>query len=216
HDWHGNSKNTTSLLLQKGSHDLDVIHWLTGKYTKKVSAFGSLDYYGGDMPNDLTFPICDLKNNCSEYVEQKFNECRFCEEIDVEDNNMLIMELEGGIKASYLQCHFTPDYERNYTFIGTEGRLENDDVNGKVYVKTRKTNTWRELSDITYDMKPEQGGHGGADPKITQDFINLILHNKQPLSSPIDGRMSVAVGCAATESLRSGGKVMTIPEQPAI
>ncbi|HLR11304.1 MAG TPA: Gfo/Idh/MocA family oxidoreductase [Sporosarcina sp.] len=216
HDWHGNSKNTTSLLLQKGSHDLDVIHWLTGKYTKKVSAFGSLDYYGGDMPNDLTCPTCDLKNTCPEYVEHTFTECAFREEIDVEDNNMLIMELEGGIKASYLQCHFTPDYERNYTFIGTEGRLENDDVNGKVYVKTRKTNTWRELSDITYDMKPEQGGHGGADPKITQDFINLILHNKQPLSSPIDGRMSVAVGCAATESLRSGGKVMTIPEQPAI
>lgn len=216
HDWHGNSKNTTSLLLQKGSHDLDVIHWLTGKYTKKVSAFGSLDYYGGDMPDDLTCPTCDLKNTCPEYVEHTFTECAFREEIDVEDNNMLIMELEGGIKASYLQCHFTPDYERNYTFIGTEGRLENDDVNGKVYVKTRKTNTWRELSDITYDMKPEQGGHGGADPKITQDFINLILHNKQPLSSPIDGRMSVAVGCAATESLRSGGKVMTIPEQPAI
>lgn len=211
HDWHGNSKNTTSLLLQKGSHDLDVIHWLTGKYTKKVSAFGSLDYYGGDKPNDLTCPTCDLKNTCPEYVEHTFTECAFREEIDVEDNNMLIMELEGGIKASYLQCHFTPDYERNYTFIGTEGRIENDDVNGKVYVKTRKTNTWRELSDVTYDMKPERGGHGGADPKITEDFIKLVLYDQQPLSSPLDGRMSVAVGCAATESLRAGGKVMQIP-----
>ena len=35
HDWHGNSKNTTSLLLQKGSHDLDVIHWLTGKRSEE-------------------------------------------------------------------------------------------------------------------------------------------------------------------------------------
>ena len=41
---------------------------------------------------------------------------------------MLIMELDGGIKASYLQCQFAPDYNRNYTIIGTEGRLENFDM----------------------------------------------------------------------------------------
>ncbi|UZN00173.1 hypothetical protein OL548_10360 [Lysinibacillus sp. MHQ-1] len=49
-----------------------------------------------------------------------------------------MMELEGGIKASYLQCHFTPDYSRNYTFIGTKGRIENDDINNKIYLKNTK------------------------------------------------------------------------------
>ncbi len=216
HDWHGKSENTTSLLLQKGSHDLDVIHWISGKYATKVSAFGSLDYYGGDKPNDLTCPECDLKSTCPEYVPHTFTECAFREEIDVEDNNMLIMELEGGIKASYLQCHFTPDYERNYTFIGTEGRIENDEVNGKVYLKTRKTNTWKDLSDVTYDIKPETGSHGGADPKITKDFIDLVLYDKEPLTTPFAGRMSVAVGCAATESIRAGGKVVHISQDSSI
>ncbi|MDQ0973575.1 putative dehydrogenase [Neobacillus niacini] len=210
HDWHGAAKNTTSLLLQKGSHDLDVIHWITGKYSKKVSAFGGLDFYGGDKPNTLTCPTCEEKDTCTEASLKILTQCAFREEIDVEDNNMLIMELEGGIKASYLQCHFTPDYSRNYTFIGTKGRLENDDVNNKIYVKTRKSNTWNEFSDITYDMKKEQGSHGGADPKICNDFIELVLHNKQPLTTPFAGRMSVAVGCAATESIRSGGKVVEV------
>lgn len=216
HDWHGQSKNTTSLLLQKGSHDLDVIHWISGRYTTKVSAFGSLDYYGGNMPNNLTCPECSLKKTCPEYVPHTFTECAFREEIDVEDNNMLIMELEGGVKASYLQCHFTPDYSRNYTFIGTEGRIENDDVNGKVYLKTRKTNTWKEFSDVTYDMKAEKGSHGGADPKIAQDFVELVLYDKEPLTSPFAGRMSVAVGCAATESIRSGGKVVEVSQTSSI
>ena len=211
-----NSKNTTSLLLQKGSYDLDIIQWISGKYATKVSAFGSLDYYGGNMPNDLTCPTCDLKNTCPEYVPHTFTECAFREEIDVEDNNMLIMELEGGIKASYLQCHFTPDYSRNYTFIGTEGRIENDDSNGKIHLKTRKTNTWKEFSDVTYEMKPEDGSHGGADPKITQDFVELILYDKQPLTTPFAGRMSVAVGCAATESIRAGGKVVNISQESSI
>ena len=34
-------------------------------------------------------------------------------EIDVEDNQVMIVQLEGGIKASYSQCHFTPEYFRN-------------------------------------------------------------------------------------------------------
>ncbi|WP_045517022.1 Gfo/Idh/MocA family protein [Neobacillus niacini] len=216
HDWHGTAKNTTSLLLQKGSHDLDVIHWITGKYTKKVSAFGGLDFYGGDKPNTLTCPTCDEKDTCTEASLKILTQCAFREEIDVEDNNMLIMELEGGIKASYLQCHFTPDYSRNYTFIGTKGRVENDDVNDKIYVKTRKSNSWNELSDITYDMKKEQGSHGGADPKICNDFVELVLNNKHPLTTPYAGRMSVAVGCAATESIRSGGKVIEVSQGPAV
>ncbi|MGM1050032.1 MAG: Gfo/Idh/MocA family protein [Bacillota bacterium] len=212
HDWHGTRANTTSLLLQKASHDIDVIHWITGRYTKKVSAFGSLDYYGGNMPDDLYCPECERQKTCPDVSLDRLTQCAFREEIDVEDNNMVIMELEGGIKASYLQCHFTPDYSRNYTFIGTKGRIENDDVNDKIHVKTRKSGSWHEMSDITYEMKKMPGTHSGADPRICEDFINLVLDNKQPLASPFDGRMSVTVGCAATESIRAGGKVVQIDQ----
>ncbi len=37
----------------------------------------------------------------------------------------MLMQLANGVLATYQQCHFTPDYWRNYTVIGTEGRLEN-------------------------------------------------------------------------------------------
>lgn len=216
HDWHGTSRNTTSLLLQKGSHDIDIIHWITGKYTKKVTAFGGLDYYGGDKPNILTCPECELKDTCPEYSPHTLTQCAFRKEINVEDNNMVLMELENGIKASYLQCHFTPDYQRNFTFIGTKGRMENSELEDKVFVKTRKSNTWQENSDVVYHLKQTAGGHGGADPKICRDFVDLILHNKQPLTTPFAGRMSVAVGCAATESIRAGGKVLNINKRSSI
>lgn len=32
---------TTSLLLQKGSHDLDMIHWFAGAYTERVTGMGN-------------------------------------------------------------------------------------------------------------------------------------------------------------------------------
>lgn len=211
HDWHANSDNTTSLLLQKGSHDIDMIHWLTGSYTKRVAAFGDLDYFGGDKPNDLKCDDCPDKDTCVEYFSvPRRRHCCFRQEVDVEDNNVLIMELEGGIKASYLQCHFTPDYHRNYTIIGTEGRLENDDME-KVYVKTRKSNTHRELADREYTIKPTDGTHGGADPVIAKDFIDMVLDGKEPVATVLAGRMSVACGVAAAESMRNGGMPENIP-----
>jgi len=266
HDWHAARKNTTSLLLQKGSHDIDMIHWITGQYTKRVAAFGSLDFFGGDRPDDLTCPACPDKDTCTEALFHSRSQCCFRREVDVEDNNVVIMELAGGIKAAYLQCHFTPDYHRNYVFIGTEGRVENSEPEMKVWVQTRRAfpgpravegrgkgwdevatlrqaqggigaaqgsvgadqggaqsrqdglesgapvpDVWRELADRTYEIKEAVGGHGGADPVICEDFLDMILLGKEPLATPIAGRMSVAAGCAAAESLRSGGRPVDVP-----
>jgi predicted dehydrogenase len=216
HDWHANRRHTTSLLLQKGSHDIDMIHWISGRYTVRTSAFGSLDYYGGDKPNDLTCPTCPERDTCIEAMPSTSRriQCAFRQEVDVEDNQVMIMELEGGIKAAYLQCHFTPDYHRNYTFIGTEGRVENSEPDMKVWVKTRRSNSWRELSDRTYDVKPALGGHGGADPVICKDFVDVVLDGKDPVAPPLAGRMSVAVGICAARSLRNGGMPVDVPPAP--
>lgn len=213
HDWHGTRKNCTSLLLQKGSHDIDMIHWITGQYSRRVAAFGSLDFFGGDKPNDLICSKCDEKRTCPEAQLQwdDHSQCALRKEIDIEDNNVMIMQLENGIKASYLQCHFTPDYHRNYVFIGTEGRMENSEPEMKVWVKTRRTPDWRELSDRTYHIKEAVGGHGGADPVITDQFLDMVLNGKDPVATPIDGRQSVAAGCCAAESMRNGGMPVDVP-----
>ncbi len=221
HDWHGTSRNSTGLLLQKASHDLDMIHWLTGRYTTRVSACGGLDYYGGDKPNDLHCAVCAEKETCVEHQyidsasDNKMDLCVFRKEVDVEDNSIVMMELDGGIRASYMQCHFTPDYCRNYTFIGTEGRLENLDDGSKVIVRLRdRSKRWKNLADNDLSVKPASGGHGGADPQICKDFIDMILDGKRPLSTPLAGRMSVATGCAATWSLRNNWQPVAVPPVP--
>ena len=48
-DWHADRSKATSLLLQKGAHDIDVIHWLAGGYTRRVSGIGDLAVYGDVM-----------------------------------------------------------------------------------------------------------------------------------------------------------------------
>ena len=222
HDWHGASRYSTGLLLQKASHDIDMIHWITGQYGKRVIGFGSLDYYGGSKPDTLRCPECAERETCVEFNSSpgasgnQRDQCVFREEIDVEDNSTIVMELDGGIKATYMQCHFTPDYCRNYTFIGTEGRLENLDDHSRVIVRLRdKSKNWKNLAHHTLEVKPASGGHGGADPLVCRDFVDLLLDGKRPLSTPLAGRMSVAVGCTATWSIRNGWQPAEVPAVPS-
>lgn len=222
HDWHAVSRNSTGLLLQKASHDIDMIHWLTGRYTKRVAGLGGLDFYGGDKPNDLRCPDCKDKNTCVEYQHDEhacgnnsMDMCVFRKEVDVEDNSVMMMELEGGIKGAYMQCHFSPGYLRNYTLIGTEGSIENLDDSSKVIVRMRnRSNRWKNLAHQELAVKPASGTHGGADLVICRDFVDMLLEGKKPVSTPLAGRMSVAAGCAATWSIRNGWQPVDVPPVP--
>lgn len=218
HDWHATREGVYSLLLQKASHDIDLIHWLGDAYTTRVAAFGDRDYFGGDQPDTLTCDTCAIRSTCREEQapDNPRQLCAFRQSVDVEDNQVMILKLSNGIKASYTQCHFTPEYLRNYTIIGTAGRLEFDLEQDRLWVIDRpaKTRDWpnehpREeihlkASGETYE------GHGGADPLITRDFLNMIQHGIVPVSTPEAGRMSVAVGCAAVHSLLHN-EVVTVP-----
>ena len=214
HDWHVVRENATGLLLQKGTHDLDLMHFLTGRFTKRVAAFGSLDYFGGDKPDDLHCPDCPEKDTCPEAQlgdwPRYFQLCAFRKEVDVEDNHVVIMELENGIKAAYQECHFTPDYHRDHIVIGTEGRLWNDELTDTVRVQTRKGD-----ADAVYHIKGGEAEHGGGDPRMCRDFIRAIREGREMLADPLSGRMSVAAGVAAHESLRNGGKVVEV-DRPSI
>lgn len=221
HDWHASSRNTNGLLLQKASHDIDMIHWITGQYAKSVCGFGSLDYYGGDKPDSLTCQECEDKNTCPEFKKpekrgvNRKNLCAFRSEVDVEDSSTIMMQLNGGIKATYMQCHYTPDYWRNYVFIGTRGRVENMDDSSRVVVKLRENaSDWENLADRVYEVKPSPGGHFGADPRICRDFVDMILEDKEPVSTPVAGRMSVAAACAGTLSIRENSRVVVVPDLP--
>ena len=218
HDWHANRKNTTGLLLQKASHDIDVMHWICGSHTVRTAAFGKLMYYGGDMPNDLRCRNCDIREGCPEEAAKwgrKYDDmCAFRKEVDVEDVSMMVMDYANGIQAAYQQCHFSPEYERNYTFIGTEGRIESDEPHGKVRLWRREAGVSVVEPTEVHDCPSRFGGHGGADPQIAEDFVAMVIDGVAPRAPAVAGRWSVAAGVCATESLRNGGTPVDIPPLP--
>ena len=211
-DWHSEQKNTTGLLLQKGAHDIDVMHWLMGTYTKSVVGMGMLSVYDKCKRRPANEPG-SAKWSAAQWPPLEQN--GFSPEIDVEDHNMIMMQMKNGAQASYMQCHYTPDAERNYTFIGTRGRIENIGDYGKCEVHVWTQRGPRHTPDIIYKLKEVEGGHGGADSSIVPSFLDFVRYGKKTSTSPIAARNSVAVGVLGHKSMRSGCAPQEIPQLPA-
>jgi predicted dehydrogenase len=208
-DWHAQRRHTNSLLLQKGAHDIDVIHWLVGGAGRLVQGLGGLVVYGdvkdrhqGQKAENWLDPGANWP---------PLSQRQLHPEIDVEDLSMIQLRLDNGVYASYQQCHFTPDYVRNYTVIGTQGRLENfGDQSGVVRLWNRR-HEYCERGDREYSFEAGTGGHGGADELLMAEFIRFARFGGLTDTSPVAAREAVAVGCAGAQSLRSGGVPVAVP-----
>jgi len=206
-DWHADRRNTTGLLLQKGAHDIDVMHWLCGGYTSQVTAMGELmlydritDRHDESERGDPAF----RRENWPPLSQKQLNPV-----IDVEDVSMMLMRLDNGVLASYQQCHFTPDAWRNYTFIGSEGRIENfTGADPHIRLWDKRVGGYDGFTRV--DIPAAEGGHEGGDPRIVAEFVRFVREGGKTNTSPIAARNSVAAGCAATESLRDGSKPVDV------
>lgn len=214
-DWHAERARAFSLLLQKGAHDIDVIHWLAGGYTRRVSGIGGLEVYGDiDDRRDNSDRIMWDWFDADVYPPSKQRELNPV--IDVEDISMLHMTLDNGVYASYQQCHFTPDYWRNYTVIGDEGRIENmgDNAGDQIYLwNSRHSGAAR--PDQVEVIARADGGHGGADPRLINEFLEFARNGGRTDVSVIAAREAVATGVYGALSIRSGGQVLEVPPVPA-
>lgn len=202
-DWHADRTLSGGLLLQKGAHDIDVLHWLCGGYGRRVTAMGKLAIYGNnpvrmapgeskDIRFERSWPPASLEGLHAT--------------VDVEDLSMMLMELDNGVLASYQQCHFAPDAWRSYSIIGSEGRMENfgDGPGSIIRIWNRNHHGHAERGDIEIKIPEASGPHAGADARFIDEFVRYVQDGGETATSPVAARMAVAVGVAATESLRNG------------
>ncbi len=213
-DWHADRAKSTGLLLQKGAHDLDVIHWLADAPTSRAVGMGGLTVYGqiSDRQDrsEQRMPEWLSTDNWPPLTLTGLNPV-----VDVEDVSMMLMRLENGVFASYEQCHYTPDYWRSYTVIGTEGRLENfgDGEGGQIKVWTTRGD-YREADELL-TIPAADGGHGGADRALVAEFLRFVRVGGETETSPVAARDAVAAGVAATLSMRSDNAPVAIRPVPA-
>ncbi|OHB61488.1 MAG: hypothetical protein A2Y12_06855 [Planctomycetes bacterium GWF2_42_9] len=231
--WMRIKENIGNLFLQKATHDLDIINSIIGLKPVKIAAFGSRLVYGGDMPNDLTCDICDKKMICPMSVHKRFldaarpltakheRKCVYAKEIDIDDNQVMIIQYEGGVTATYSQSFNAPPQGggRGGTFIGTDGIMElkyygDYEENSKNEI----TKGSSQLNITKFNAKPSSrihevydwAGHGHFDGNEYGMLgkIDLLKGGSSDVAGTVEeGYISAKMCLAAQKSIETGSVV---------
>jgi len=207
-----------SLVLEKGTHTLDLMNWFIGSHPRRVYAEGALDVFGGNAPNDKRCRDCEEASTCPYYVASEFTMdygqvlrdkedlCVYAQECDTHDNSVVTVWYDSGAKMCYLECHFTPDYSREFTLIGTKGRMYgfyNNEQDFRIELTYRHSTR----HDVIYPEK-RRGGHGGGDPRIQDEFLRLVQAGAPACPGVLGARNSAAIAIASHDAIQSGAPVL--------
>jgi len=211
---------TGGLWLQKATHDFDYINVLMGSArAQQVAATATQAIYGGHKPHELTCSKCSETETCMESPhniglrgdaggmnwggispgQPDDHWCAFSRDISNQDAGAALIRYDDGTHANYVQNFVTrrSASRRGATITGYKGTLDFD-FGGKISVVEHH----RDIVDKT-EVKAT-GGHGGGDPKLMLNFIDIIRGKADSLSPLSAGILSAAMTLAARESAETG------------
>lgn len=205
-----------SLILEKGTHSLDLANWLIDASPRRVFALGNLSVFGGNDPETPLCRDCNKKTSCPYYVDYKGFEmdyeatirdmddaCVYSKECDVSDNSLVLIDYYNDCRISYMECQFTPEYSREFMFVGTKGKITGFYNNAQDFkITVLKRHSLKE--DVYYPEKVEGGSHGGGDAGIVEEFVARLKSGKPSITGVRGARDSAAIAIAAAKSEESG------------
>lgn len=227
--WHGQRKNSGTLLLHKSTHHFDLVNWWLDSDPVEVFAYGALDFFGKNNSfRGKNCRECNYKDKCNFYWDitkdlhlmklyvenEKYDgyirdNCIFREEIDIYDKMSAQVKYENDVVLNYSLTTYSPYEGYRIAFNGTYGRLE-------AWIKERQTWPLENYDEIQLTLnfkEPEffripndEGGHGGGDSRMKYKIFK-DPNAPDPLyqaAGTRDGIMSIMIGIAARESIEKG------------
>jgi predicted dehydrogenase len=143
--------------------------------------------------------------------------CIFDSDIDTWDTFTLTARFDGGTIMSYSLNASVPYEGYRVAINGTEGRIESDAIHGKgmrlPFPEPQNPQNIKYFPMFdgmqTIEVINKGGGHGGGDPIMKDEvFMGKNENDKtKRFAGAWDGALSVLLGTAARESLKSGKPV---------
>lgn len=211
-DWRRFRKNAGTHLLEKCSHDVDLMNWIIGSVPVKVASFGGLDFYKTENASHIE-RIGKNKDGVDAYhtwhsngiYTREHSNNPFTSEKDIIDNQVAIIEYANGIRTTFhtnLNCALP---ERRMYVCGTEGTLRGDVLTGKI--------EWKRIGFDTelHTEKTASGGHGGADGFLADSLRDSMLNGTAPIVGLEDGMKSSLAVFGLDAALDSGSVVDMLP-----
>jgi len=223
HNWRRNKRKSGTWLIEKATHDFDVMNALLEDRPRAVSAIQKLQAFGGDKPDDLRCRNCPDALACPESmanVSYRWGACRveelkeendfcvFAREVDTPDNDACLIDFDGGVFGTYQQWFFSPRsfHHRVYELHGTEGAMEIDlgaEFGGKITICHRYAQAVNN-DRFTYRFDYLGRNHYNGDGPMMHHFYRVVKEGEQPLSTVEQAFVAELVGYGAIRAAEEG------------
>ncbi|MFE9043431.1 Gfo/Idh/MocA family protein [Streptomyces sp. NPDC007818] len=101
-----------------------------------------------------------------------YGRCVYACDNDVVDHQVVALEYEGGVTASFTMTAFTPSAHRKTRLFGTHGYIESDGVT--LRVQDFRTGEWETVDTRAAADATAAGGHGGGDHALVTAFLEAV------------------------------------------
>ena len=250
----GNSSRSSTMLLQKSCHDIDIMQWLIDKKCERVSSFGSRRYFteenAPEGAPERCLDGCPVGESCPYhagklYIEgtprtrgwferastkllnpteadvrhtlatTNYGRCVFRCDNDVVDRQVVNMEFEGGVVASFTMAAFNGwGNGRSIRVMGTKGMLSASLLDKEIRLQDGFTGEVTMIPVVGGDGDDTVlGGHGGGDAGIMSVFGLLVSGEYSGISAaPIEVSCQNHMLVFAAEESREQGKIVDVAE----
>jgi len=185
-DWNRFDRNTGGTLVEKCCHFFDLMNHIIGDTPVRVLASGGQDVNHLDERYDGERP-------------------------DIIDNALVIVDYEGGARASLDLCMFAEasEHQEELAVVGDLGKAEAFLPSSEVRWGRRVDGRAGLHREIAHDDRvAHEGFHHGSSYLEHLDFLDAVRTGGPPAVDPQDGLLSVAIGVAAQTSIREQRAVL--------
>ncbi|MDO9542485.1 MAG: Gfo/Idh/MocA family oxidoreductase [Kiritimatiellia bacterium] len=224
--WRRNSAIAGSIILEKCCHDMDLLNWFADSIPARVSSFGSLTRFTPQPEAAANCRDCKIKERCRYNAEtivpysigtlcqdtiSKNDICVFNGQKSIIDHQVVNIEYENGVLATFSLCADQPGTNRSIKINGTNRQIVGDiDGNNMQVVHTEKYddfNSYTKNIPIIHD----NSGHCGGDSIISGQFKSMLRADKTAANIVgLKEGIEACLVCFAAEESRLIGKIVEI------
>ena len=202
--WRRDTAIAGPYLLEKCSHDLDILNWYIGAMPSRVAGFGGLDLFvpeNRELFDEFGYEVF------GKMVPEHLRINPFTSPKNIRDNHAVALEYPGGVKVLFQLTLANAIPERRMYISCTKGTIIFEVFSGELRFKR-----YDDEYVTTLNYPASRSGHGGGDPIMAREIIDTMLGKGGAIKTSVEHGLACAVVALCAEEAMAEGAVVEIPD----